>query len=56
MAARMLAESPELARLFADRLATDPAFAADPAVRLDWFYRRTPFFDDRCNLYPVGRE
>jgi len=23
---------------------------------LQWFYERTPFYDDRYRLYPVGRE
>jgi hypothetical protein len=30
--------------------------AASPEQRLAWFYRRTPFFDDRLDLYPVARE
>ena len=56
MARAMLAESPELRREFEARLAADPKFAADPAARLDFFYRRTPFYDDRASLYPVARE
>ena len=31
-------------------------FAADGDARLQWFYERTPFYDDRYRLYPVGRE
>ena len=38
------------------RLAADPAFAANGDARLQWFYERTPFYDDRFRLYPVGRE
>ena len=38
------------------KLAAEPAFAADPQARLAWFYERTPFYDDRYLLYPVGRE
>jgi hypothetical protein len=30
--------------------------AGDPVARRQWLYRRTPFFDDRWRLYPVGRE
>jgi murein tripeptide amidase MpaA len=56
MAARMLAADPELAKEFRARLAADPKFAADPAERLQWFYRRTPYFDDRAGLYPIARE
>ena len=38
------------------KLAADPKFAADPDARLGWFYARTPYYDDRYRLYPVGRE
>lgn len=56
MAERMLAEDEALAAEFAAALEADPEFAADPRERLQWFYRRTPFFDARWRLYPVGRE
>lgn len=56
LAERMLAENPELRREFEAKLAADPAFAADGDARLAWLYARTPYFDDRYLLYPVGRE
>ena len=56
MAERMLAENPALRAEFEKALREDPKFAASPARRLDWFYARTPFFDERWRLYPVGRE
>jgi hypothetical protein len=56
MARAMLAEDPALAAEFEAKLASDAAFAADPRARLDFFYRRTPFYDERAGLYPVGRE
>lgn len=56
MATAMLAEDAQLKAEFEKRLAEDPRFAADPAARLDWFYRRTPFYDERYGLYPVSRE
>ena len=34
----------------------DADFAADGDARLAWFYERTPFYDDRYRLYPIGRE
>ena len=56
LAERMLAADPKLRRAFAAKLAADPKFAADPEARLGWFYQRTPYYDDRYLLYPVGRE
>ena len=56
MAERMLAEDPKLAAEFQAKLESDPAFRADSRARLWWFYQRTPFYDDRARLYPVGRE
>jgi hypothetical protein len=56
LADRMLAESPALAAQFKAKLEADPVFAKDSRARLQWFYERTPYFDDRYLLYPVGRE
>ncbi len=56
IAQRMLAADPALRAEFAQRLKDDPKFAADPQARLLWFYRRTPFSDDRWKLVPVARE
>jgi murein tripeptide amidase MpaA len=56
LAERMLAADPALKAEFEAKLAADPAFAADGDARLAWFYERTPFYDDRYRLYPVGRE
>lgn len=52
---RMLAENAELRKEFMQRLATDQAFARDPAARLDFFYRKHESWDERVNLYPVYR-
>jgi murein tripeptide amidase MpaA len=56
MAEQMLADDPALKVEFEKRLADDPAFAASPLRRLQFFYERSPFYDDRYLLYPVGRE
>jgi hypothetical protein len=56
LAARMLAADPQLAAELAQKLADEPDFAADPRARLAWFYRRTPYLDERWQLYPVARE
>ncbi|MCL2919382.1 M14 family metallopeptidase [Shewanella litorisediminis] len=54
MAAKMLAEDPELKKAFEEAL-KDPAFAADPSARLRWFYEKSPYFDREYLKYPVYR-
>ncbi|MGV9010732.1 M14 family metallopeptidase [Brevundimonas sp.] len=56
LAEAMMAADPALKAEFEARLAAEPAFAADGDARLQWFYERTPFYDDHYRLYPVGRE
>jgi murein tripeptide amidase MpaA len=56
LAESLLEASPELADEFRGKLLEDAEFAADPRERLNWFYRQTPFFDERWGLYPVVRE
>jgi hypothetical protein len=53
MARDMLEKDAALRRDFEAAL-TDRAFAADPKRRLDFFFRRSPWWDDRVGLYPVG--
>lgn len=56
MAEKMLADDPKLKAEFEAKLAAEPKFAADPEARLQWFYARSKFYDDRYLLYPVGIE
>jgi hypothetical protein len=56
LAEHMLARDPQLKSEFEAKLERDEAFAADARARLEWFYRRSPWYDDRYRLYPVGRE
>ena len=56
MADQMLATDPKLKAEFEAKLKTDEKFAKDPTARLQWFYARSKFFDDRYLLYPVGLE
>ena len=51
----MLKDDPKAAAEFNQRLASDPAFAADPGARLDFFARRHASWDERYNLYPLLR-
>lgn len=56
MAERMLAEDAKLKTAFEQKLKSDSTLAKNPQERLQWLYKRTPFFDSEWNLYPVGRE
>jgi len=51
----MLGKDSKLREEFERRLAEDKEFAASPESRLDFFYRRSPWWDPRLGLYPVGR-
>lgn len=51
----MLAADPSLKAQFDADLAADPALAKSPQLRLDWFYRRHPAWDERVNLVPIYR-
>ena len=56
MAERMLASDPKLRVEFETRMRDDPKFAADQKARKRWFYEKSPYYDDRYLLYPVGIE
>ncbi|MBK8167520.1 MAG: M14 family metallopeptidase [bacterium] len=54
MIPQLLTEHPEWEAELAARKAASPEFAADPwAIRM-WFYQRTPWWDARAGVYPVG--
>ena len=55
VAEKILADDPQAAAEFRHKLDTDEAFARDPQARLDFFYRRSPSWDERYDLYPVYR-
>ncbi len=56
LAEKMLASDPNLKAEFEKKLESDPEFKNNPDKRLHFFYERTPYFDERWMLYPVGRE
>jgi len=51
----MLASDENLKKEFEEKIASDKTFAENSAEILDWFYRRSPYWDDRLNYYPVGK-
>lgn len=55
LAREMMEADPVLRTEFEARLATDAEFAASPSERLRFFYKRSPYWDPRMNMYPVGR-
>jgi hypothetical protein len=55
IAREMLAADPALRAEFERNVARDPAFAANPSARLDFFLRRHSSWDARFNLYPIYR-
>ena len=55
LAREMMEKDPSLKQEFETRLSSDPAFAKDPGARLNFFFKRTPYWDPFMNLYPVGR-
>ena len=55
MSREMMAHDPKLKEEFERKVMNDPKFAADSRARLDFFYRRTPYHDERLNIYPIGR-
>ncbi len=55
LAREMLAKDPKLKTEFERKVEADPRFAANPNARLAFFYDRSPWFDPRLGLYPVGR-
>jgi len=55
LAAKMLAEDPALRVEFEKKKTEDSAFAKNPNAILNWFYSKTPYWDNRKDIYPVGK-
>ena len=51
-----MARDPALKAEFEAKLAKDAAFAGNAGARLEWFYKRSAYYDANYLLYPVGRE
>ncbi len=56
LAEQMLASDPQIKAEFDKRLEADAEFRASATQRLMFFYERSPYFDQRWRLYPIGRE
>ena len=55
LARKMLAEDPKLREAFEQKLRTDRDFAGSAWSRLQFFYKRSPWWDQQKDLYPIGR-
>lgn len=55
MAREMIQKNPQKKVEFDQKKATDKIFASDPDVQLNWFYSKSPYWDNNYNLYPIGR-
>jgi hypothetical protein len=55
LARNLLAADPKLKAEFERKVANDMKFAASPRERLNWFLQRSPWWDRRIGLYPVGK-
>jgi len=47
LAREMMEKDPELRSEFQKKLSTDASFAASPAARLEFFYKRSPYWDQQ---------
>ena len=54
IAREMLAKDPKLREEFNEKL-KDEKFAKNARARMNFFYRRSPYYDQRIGVYPVGR-
>ena len=55
MAVEMLSNDLALKREFEQKKAADTTFAKNPQLILNWFYSKSPYFDERKGVYPVGK-
>ena len=55
VAREMLENDPDLKAEFEKKKEEDPEFSKSQWGMLNWFYSKTPYWDDKKNLYPVGK-
>lgn len=55
LALKMVEENPSLQAEFIKKKEQNPAFAKNPYAIMNWFYSKTPYWDDQKNLYPVAK-
>ena len=55
LAREMMLKNPSLKVEFEKKKAADKDFASDPDEMLNWFFSKSQYWDNRHNLYPIGR-
>jgi len=55
MAAKMLEDIPGLRSEFEQKKEFDKEFAKNPNAVLNWFFSKSPYWDNRKDVYPVGK-
>jgi len=55
LAEEMLEKDPKLKKEFETRLKENPKFASSPQARLEFFYQRSPYWDQQKDAYPIVR-
>jgi len=55
LAREMMAKDDGLKKEFEQKKLEDAEFANNPRSILNWFYNKTPYWDNRMNIYPVGK-
>jgi len=55
LARRMLDSIPGLREAYEAKILAEPDFAQNSWEQLNWFYRQTPWWDEKYMVYPVGR-
>ena len=53
--AREMLADPAIRKEFEEKVKSDPKFAADPAARLEFFYRKHSSWDSQYAMYPIFR-
>jgi len=55
IARKMIEDDPELMTQFNEEKQKRAVFYENPWNVLNWFYQRSPWYDEQLNVYPVGR-
>lgn len=55
MARKMIEKDPSLLKDLNKKKEEDPNFAKNPEEILNWFYMKTPYWDSKKNVYPIGK-